>query len=257
VEEETVRQRLYWDVEEVVEGAEVHRELLLESWSGTLEKLQARGSEDDVVDVLQQVSSVDATAVDEQRGIRLDLHEAQGDQVGGKAVVPRSRRLLQPVEGLVEPTHQLRVRGVNKASRLRAVDGLGECAVEEGVLDVELVNGSIPGDRQSQHSPDGGRLDNGAEGLIVVHPGPLSELPEDPTSLVPVKRVVRLELVLEDPLASDDIGPRRLRNQVQRAVRQQGLVLLHSATPVGVRERATDRGQDRRQCRGSGGDGEL
>jgi hypothetical protein len=51
----------------VVERVEVlHRELLLESCSGTLEKLRARGGEDDVVDVEQQVSSVSAVAVDEQ-----------------------------------------------------------------------------------------------------------------------------------------------------------------------------------------------
>jgi hypothetical protein len=112
----------------VVERAEVlHYELLLESCSGTLEKLRARGGEDDVVNVEQQVSSVDAVTVDEQRGVRLGLHEPQGDQVGGETVVPRSRRLLHAIEGLVEPAHQLRVRGVNEAGRLRAVDGLGEC----------------------------------------------------------------------------------------------------------------------------------
>jgi hypothetical protein len=164
-------------------------------------------------------------------------------------VVPRSQRLLQAIEGLVEPAHQLRVRGVNEAGGLRAVDSLGECAVEEGVLDVELVHGPTPGDSQSQQSPDGGRLDDGAEGLVVVHPRALSEAPKDPTGLVSIKRAIRLKL--EDPLAGDDIGPRRLRNQVPRAARQQGLVLLHSATPVGVRERATDRGLDRRQCRGA------
>jgi hypothetical protein len=79
----------------VVERTEVlHCELLLESRSGTLEKLRARGGEDDVVDVEQQVSSVGAATVDKQRGVRLGLHEAQGDQVGGKKVVPGSRRLL-------------------------------------------------------------------------------------------------------------------------------------------------------------------
>jgi hypothetical protein len=31
-------------------------------------------------------------------------------------------------------------------------------------------------------------------------------------SLIPVKRAIRLELVLEDRLADDDIGPRRPRN---------------------------------------------
>jgi hypothetical protein len=80
-------------------------------------------------------------------------------------VVPRSRRLLQAVEGRVESTHQLRVHGVNEAGRLRAVDSLRECAVEEGVLDVELMNGQTPRDSQSQHSPNSGRLDDGAEGL--------------------------------------------------------------------------------------------
>jgi hypothetical protein len=50
----------------VVERVEVlHRELLLESCNGMLEKLRARGGEDDVVDVEQQVSSVDTVAVDE------------------------------------------------------------------------------------------------------------------------------------------------------------------------------------------------
>jgi hypothetical protein len=67
-------------------------------------------------------------------------------------VVPCSRHLFQAVEGLVEPAHQLRVRGVNEGSALRAVDGLGDCAMEEGVLDVELVHGPTPGDSQSQHS---------------------------------------------------------------------------------------------------------
>jgi hypothetical protein len=166
-------------------------------------------------------------------------------------VVPRLWHLLQAVEGFVELAHQLRVRGVNEADGLRAVDGLRECAMEEGVLDVELVYGPTLGDSQSQHSSDGGRLDDGAEGLIVVHLGALSEPSEDPTSLVPVKRAIRLELVLEDPLVGVDVGPWRPRNQVPCAVRQQGSVTL-----MGVCKRATDRGRDRRQCRGSSG-GEL
>jgi hypothetical protein len=85
----------------------------------------------------------------------------------------------------------------------------------------------------------------------------LSEASEDPTSLVPIKRAIRFELVLEDLLVGDDIAPRRPRNQVPRVVRQQGLVLLHSVMPVGVHERATERGRDWRQCRGSGNGGEL
>jgi hypothetical protein len=77
VKKEVVRPLLYWDAEEVVERVEVlHHELLLESWSGMLEKHWALGDEDDVVDVEQQVSSVGTAAVDEQRGVWLGLHEA-------------------------------------------------------------------------------------------------------------------------------------------------------------------------------------
>jgi hypothetical protein len=53
----------------------------------------------------------------------------------------------------------------------------------------------------------------------ILITGALGEPSEDPTSLVPVKRVIRLELVLEDPLVGDHIGPRRLRNQVPCVVR--------------------------------------
>jgi hypothetical protein len=81
---------------------------------------------------------------------------------------------------------------------------------------------------------------------------------KDPTSLVPIKRAIRLELVLEDLLASDNIDPRRLRNQVPHAVGQHGLILLlHSVTPVGVHEHAMDKGWDRRQSQGCSGDREL
>jgi hypothetical protein len=47
--------------------------------------------------------------------------------------------------------------------------------VEEGILDIELVHGPTPGDSQSQHSMDSGRLNDGAEGLVIVHLGALSE----------------------------------------------------------------------------------
>jgi hypothetical protein len=75
------------------------------------------------------------------------------------------------------------------------------------------VHRPTPGDSQSQHSPDGGRLHDGAESLFIGHTGALSEPPKDSTSLVPIKRAIHLKLVLEDPLTDDDIGPRRPRNQ--------------------------------------------
>jgi hypothetical protein len=112
------------------------------------------------------------------------------------------------------------------------------------------VHGPAPGDHQSQHCTDGGGLHQRAESLIIVPTGALGEPLEDPTCLVPIKGTVSPKLVLEDPLLSDDISPWGLGYQVPCPVRQQGLILLlHSVTPVGVGEHATDRGRDRRQCR--------
>jgi hypothetical protein len=193
----------------VVERAEVlHRKLLLERCSGTLEKIWAQGGENDVVDVEQQVRSVDAAAVDEQRGVRLGLHEAQGDQVGEEAVIPCLWRLLQTIEGLVEPAHQLRVCGVNEAGGLRAVDYLEECAVKEGVLDVELVHGPAPGDSQGQHSLDGSRLDDGAEGLVILHPGALSEPRRTQRALYRSRESSALSLCLKIHLSVTTLAPR-------------------------------------------------
>jgi hypothetical protein len=55
-------------------------------------------------------------------------------------VVLSSRRLLQAIEGPVEPTHQLRVSGVNEVGSLGAINRLDKGAIEESVLDIELVH---------------------------------------------------------------------------------------------------------------------
>jgi hypothetical protein len=39
-------------------------------------------------------------------------------------VVPSLRRLLQPVQGLVEEADAIGLRRINKSSRLAAIDGL-------------------------------------------------------------------------------------------------------------------------------------
>jgi hypothetical protein len=48
-----------------------------------------------------------------------------------------------------------------------------------------------------EDSPDGGGLDVGAEGFVIVHSGMLSETSKDPIGLVPIYGAVRRELVVE------------------------------------------------------------
>jgi hypothetical protein len=71
-----------------VKRVEVLHELMLEKRSGTLEKLRAQGSEDDAVDIEQQVSSVGTAVVDEQRGVRLRPPQSSGTTL----VAPTSGR---------------------------------------------------------------------------------------------------------------------------------------------------------------------
>jgi hypothetical protein len=96
--------------------------------------------------------NVSVVAIDEQRGVHLGLHKAQGNQVRGEVVVPSSGRLLQVVEELVELAHQVGVSGVNKAGRLAVVDRHSEGAVKEDVLDIQLLNGSAPRELESERS---------------------------------------------------------------------------------------------------------
>jgi hypothetical protein len=63
-------------------------------------------------------------------------------------VVPSLRRLLQAVEGL-EMAHHPRVSGVNEVDGLGAVDSLDDGAMDEDVLDVELMCRLAPVDDQS------------------------------------------------------------------------------------------------------------
>jgi hypothetical protein len=90
--------------------------------------------------------------------------------------------------------------------------------VEEGILDVELMDRLVPGEGEGEDSSNGGELDNGAEGLVVVHSEALDEAPNDPTGFVAVEGVVRGQLVAKKPLAGDHVGAWWTRRQVPGVV---------------------------------------
>jgi hypothetical protein len=86
--------------------------------------------------------------------------------------------------------------------------------VEEGILHIELVNRPTARESQGEHCADGSRLHHWTECLIEVNTGPLGETSKNPSGLVPLKGAIRLEFVLEDPLAGDNIGPRRTGHKI-------------------------------------------
>jgi hypothetical protein len=118
----------------------------LKSGDRALEKISTELHEYNFVDVEQEVDGVVAASIDEPGRVWLGLDEAEGGQVGDEATVPGPWRLLVVVQGAVQPADQVRASRVDKAGGLATVVRLCQSAVEEGILDVELVDRLVLGD---------------------------------------------------------------------------------------------------------------
>jgi hypothetical protein len=79
---------------------------------------------------------------------RIGIDEVDCGEEGGEPSVPRAWSLFQATEVLVELAHTIAVNGVHEAGWLASVDVLVDEAVEEGVVDVQLVH--QPGTRACQ-----------------------------------------------------------------------------------------------------------
>jgi hypothetical protein len=110
------------------------------------------------------------------------------------------------------------------------------------------MNRSGAGDDQGEDGADRERLDHRAEGLIVVDAGSLGEAAKNPASLVPFQGTVGIELVLENPLASDDVGANGARDKISGVVGDQGnKFFFHGTAPIWIDEGGANGGGHRRQ----------
>jgi hypothetical protein len=78
--------------------------------------------------------------------------------------------------------------------------------MEEGILDIELMDRLVPREGEGEDDPNGGELEDGVEGPFVVHSGALGETSKNPTCLVAMEQAIRGQLVAEDPLIVNHIG---------------------------------------------------
>ena len=169
----------------------------------------------------------------------------------GEAMEPRTRRLLEAVERALKLAHMIWTGGVEEAGGLLAVDVLLEPAVEEGVLDVQLVDRPAAGDGEGEDGADGRRFHDGTEGFPVVHAFLLSESSKDPARLVPCEGTVGVELVPEDPFACNNIHTRWTRYQSPSVILNQSVKLVkHCVVPVRIFEGRFVGGRDGRDNRG-------
>jgi len=91
------------------------------------------------------------------------------------------------MQRLVQATDKVWMGGILKTRRLHTVYCLSESAMQEGVLDIKLMNKPLTGESQGKHRANSGRLHHWAEGLQKVHTRLLRETAEYPTCLVPLK----------------------------------------------------------------------
>jgi hypothetical protein len=78
--------------------------------------------------------------------------------------------------------------------------------MEESIGDIHLVNGPAARHGEMEHGANGHGLDNRSERVSEVDTGTLMKATNDPTRLMSVEGAIRMELVLKDPLPSDDVG---------------------------------------------------
>jgi hypothetical protein len=112
-----------------------------------VEQRLARGGENNVIHIEEQISSLTPIVVYEQRGVRLGHREPKSLQEGSESRVPSPWCLLEPVERFVEPADQVRTRRIHETGRLTAVDRLSQSDMEEGILErmVRTVAGFTTG----------------------------------------------------------------------------------------------------------------
>jgi hypothetical protein len=92
--------------------------------------------------------------------------------------------------------------------------------MDEGILQIKLMDWPVPGMSQGKNSMNGGRLGDGAECLVVINAETLGEPTKHLASLVSVQGTIHMKLMLEDPFAGDHIRLGKTRNEIPSVVVQ-------------------------------------
>jgi hypothetical protein len=95
--------------------------------------------------------------------------------------------------------------GVDEAGWLLAVHAFLELAVQEHVLDIQLVDRPLTGCGDGEHGADRCGFHHRREGLIEINPRSLIEPANDATSFSPFQFAVGMEFAAVDPFSTDDM----------------------------------------------------
>jgi hypothetical protein len=153
-----------------------------------------------------------------------------------KALEPRPRSLLEPVERLGEAANVVAPGVVDKAGGLIAVYLLLQYVVSKGVLRIEFVHRLDTRARQGEHGEDRVQLDHREEGVTEINAHALCSEPTDyPPCFVLLHRSISLHFMPQNPLSSNHISSGSLRNESLGGILHERIVLLlHCRTQIGI-----------------------
>ena len=145
---------------------------------------------------------------------------------------PRTRALLQPIDSLLEETHLRRLPLSNVPRRLLHEYLLIEVSVKEGIGHVQLMKRPRLSQSNGEENTDGAEARHRRECLMIVKTIGLRKTTSHETRLVASDGAIRIVLEGVHPLAGDNIGINRPRNQRPGLPLDEGRILhIHRLFP--------------------------
>ena len=138
---------------------------------------------------------------------------------------PRTRALLQPIDSLLEETHLRRLPLSNVPRRLLHEYLLLEVAVKEGIVDVQLMKRPALLQGDGEDNTNGAEARHRREGLMIVKTIGLRKATGHQTRLIASNGAIRIVLKGVHPLARDDVGISRSRDQRPGLPLEEGRIL--------------------------------
>jgi hypothetical protein len=109
--------------------------------------------------------------------------------------------------------------------------------MKKRILDIQLMNGPRTRESQGEHNTDSGGFDDGAEGLLIINAGTLSEASENPSGLVTIKRAISEKFVTINPFTGNNVHAWWTGNERPGRIGLESVKFrLHRGTPVGISE---------------------
>jgi hypothetical protein len=143
--------------------------------------------------------------------------------------------LFKAIEGFEKTTDMVRMLLIDKSRGLLTIDHFIEMTMEEGIFDVELMNGPSVREGKRENDANGSGFNYRAEGFIKVDAGLLREAAYHPTGFVTGKRTIGVIFVAKNPFSAHNVGTRWGRDKSPSLVMCECVVLfLHGLPPVRI-----------------------